>query len=175
MSEVTIGYAPTGGRLILGRHRDAWGRWVEPVYPLDEMMAVIPTELDKAVLGADTEYVIVVWRNDGGEERYRVGADMSWHGLSDDDAPREDEILQEAARRRIDPEDGEIFDPRTLANVPAANEVGPHVGPAQRRPPVTPRGATGHEPEPGGPTSVAHSTDVDAPGGPPAQGDAADA
>lgn len=127
MGEAVIGYAPEDGRLILGRHRDGSGRWVEPVYTHDEVLIAAPTELDKAVLGTDTEYVIVVFRNCAGEERYRVAPEVSWYGVDEQDAQREEEILREAARRRFSPdEDENPCDMRTLAARPAARAGWPH-------------------------------------------------
>lgn len=121
MSDVILGYAPVDGRLVLGRCRDHRGNWVEPLYAHDDLIIVEPTELDKAVLGADTEHVVAVLRNATGEERYRLAANISWHGLNEADAPREDEILQHAAQVRFEPnEDDNPSDARTLATKPTA-------------------------------------------------------
>jgi hypothetical protein len=108
MSEVIIGYAPADGRLILGRHRDNRGTWVEPLYSQDDMMIVAATELDKAVLGADTDRVVAVSRTlTAGVDRYRLAAAVSFHGMRVEDADRDPRrgrggpVRARRARRRL--------------------------------------------------------------------------
>lgn len=107
-SDTIVGYDPVDGRLIVGKHRDHRGNWVDAFYVGDDIMIVRSTELDRAVFGESYEWTIVVLRIGWvADERYRLAVDVTYHCARLEDAEREDEILSAAAAARFDPEDEE--------------------------------------------------------------------